>query len=45
MTRTCVLFAISVGLLVLAATAQNATVKRLDGSTITPAEMTPWLRG
>src|SRR5580700_7066920 len=39
MTRTCVLFAISVGLLVLAATAQNATVKRLDGSTITPAEI------
>ncbi|HJZ51327.1 MAG TPA: serine hydrolase [Candidatus Acidoferrales bacterium] len=39
MTRTCVLFAISVGLLVLAATAQNVTVKRLDGSTITPAEI------
>jgi CubicO group peptidase (beta-lactamase class C family) len=29
----------SVGLLALAATAQNATVKRLDGSTIRPAEI------
>jgi hypothetical protein len=34
-----VLFAISVGPLALAATAQNVTVKRLDGSTITPAEI------
>jgi CubicO group peptidase (beta-lactamase class C family) len=39
MTRACVLLGISVALLVLAATAQNVTVKRLDGSTITPAEV------
>src|ERR1700756_2540999 len=39
MTRAGVLFVISVALLVLAATAQNVAVKRLDGSTITPAEI------